>query len=84
MLPSPIYHEKVPEGVRWLLRHMPFYANWNRFALFWSLTEFLRPAVAMTPGWNQPGSLSEMNAGLRALLFMQGYPASSFAGVEHQ
>lgn len=68
LLPSPIYHDKVPDGVRWLLRHMPFYANWNRFALFWSLTEFLRPAVAMTPGWNQPGSLSEMNAGLRQLL----------------
>jgi 4-hydroxyacetophenone monooxygenase len=68
LLPSAIYHEAVPEGVRWLLRHMPFYANWNRFGLFWTLTEFLRPAVAMTEGWNQPGSLSEMNAGLRQLL----------------
>jgi 4-hydroxyacetophenone monooxygenase len=68
LLPSAIYHEAVPDGVRWLLRHMPFYANWNRFGLFWTLTEFLRPAVAMTDGWNEPGSLSEMNAGLRQLL----------------
>ncbi len=68
LLPSPIYHDAVPDGVRWLLRHMPFYANWNRFGLFWSLTEFLRPAVAKTEGWNQPGSLSQMNADLRLLL----------------
>jgi 4-hydroxyacetophenone monooxygenase len=68
LLPQPIYHDAIPDGVRWLLRHMPFYANWNRFTLFWSLTEFLRPAVTKTEGWNQPGSLSEMNAGLRMLL----------------
>ena len=68
LLPSPIYHDKVPEGVRWALRHMPFYANWNRFGLFWSLTEFLRPMVSKTDGWNRPGSLSEMNAALRDLL----------------
>ena len=68
LLPSPIYHDAVPDGVRWLLRHMPFYANWNRFGLFWTLTEFLRPAVSKTEGWNHPGSLSEMNAGLRMLL----------------
>nr|WP_310525139.1 NAD(P)/FAD-dependent oxidoreductase [Polymorphobacter sp.] len=68
LLPSAVYHEAVPEGVRWLLRHMPFYANWNRFGLFWSLTEFLRPAVSRTEGWNQPGSLSPMNAELRMLL----------------
>jgi 4-hydroxyacetophenone monooxygenase len=68
LLPQPIYHEAIPTGIRWLLRHMPFYANWNRFALFWSLTEFLRPMVSKTDGWNQPGSLSEMNAALRQLL----------------
>ena len=68
LLPSAVYHDAVPEGVRWALRHMPFYANWNRFGLFWSLTEFLRPMVSKTDGWNEPGSLSEMNAGLRALL----------------
>ncbi len=68
LLPSPIYHDKVPDGVRWALRHIPFYANWNRFGLFWSLTEFLRPMVSKTDGWNRPGSLSEMNAALRDLL----------------
>ena len=68
LLPSPIYHEAVPEGVRWALRHIPFYANWNRFGLFWSLTEFLRPSVSRTEGWNQPGSLSQMNADLRMML----------------
>lgn len=68
LLPQPIYHDAIPSGIRWLLRHMPFYANWNRFGLFWSLTEFLRPMVSKTDGWTQPGSLSEMNLGLRQLL----------------
>lgn len=68
LLPQPFYHDAVPAAKQWLLRHMPFYANWYRFGLFWSLTEFLLPAVTRSDGWNQPGSLSAMNADLRALL----------------
>lgn len=65
LLPQPAYHDAVAEGKRWLLKHMPYYANWYRFALFWSLTEFLLPAVTRTEGWEQDGSLSQMNAELR-------------------
>ena len=68
LLPQPLYHDAVAVEKRWLLRHLPFYAKWYRFALFWSLTEFLLPAVSHEAGWNEPGSLSPANAGLRALL----------------
>lgn len=68
LLPQPAYHDAVPAGKRWLLKHAPSYANWYRFALFWSLTEFLLPAVTRDAAWHHAGSLSEMNAGLRALL----------------
>jgi 4-hydroxyacetophenone monooxygenase len=68
LLPQPFYHDAVPAAKQWLLKHVPFYANWYRFGLFWSLTEFLLPAVTRTEGWNQKGSLSAMNADLRLLL----------------
>ena len=78
LLPQPVYHAEVAPGKRWLLRHAPFYANWNRFALFWSLTEFLLPAVAAEDGWDQPGSLSPMNAELRG--FLEASLAEQYAG----
>lgn len=68
LLPQPFYHDPVAAGKQWTLRHAPFYANWYRFALFWSLTEFLLPAVSQSEGWNEPGSISPMNAEIRALL----------------
>ena len=68
LLPSAIYHDAVAPGKRWLLHHVPFYANWNRFALFWSLTEFLLPAVSREDDWTDARSLSPMNAELRDFL----------------
>ena len=35
MFPNPDYHEPVGPGVRWALRHLPFYGRWYRFLLFW-------------------------------------------------
>jgi 4-hydroxyacetophenone monooxygenase len=34
-VPNPNYHEPVGDGVRWALEHLPFYARWYRFLLFW-------------------------------------------------
>ena len=68
VLPQPVYHDRVAAGKQWLLRHMPFYSNWFRFSLFWSLTEFLLPAVTAEDGWTGEGSISELNAGVRMLL----------------
>ena len=35
MFPNPIYHERSAAGVRWAMRHLPFYGRWYRFLLFW-------------------------------------------------
>ncbi len=35
MFPNPNYHSEVGAGVRWALRHLPFYGRWYRFLLFW-------------------------------------------------
>ncbi|MGB3409741.1 MAG: NAD(P)/FAD-dependent oxidoreductase [Microthrixaceae bacterium] len=35
MFPNPNYHEPVGDGIRWALEHLPFYARWYRFLIFW-------------------------------------------------
>ncbi|MBV9331034.1 MAG: NAD(P)/FAD-dependent oxidoreductase, partial [Alphaproteobacteria bacterium] len=66
---TPNYHDDVAEGKKWLLKHVPFYAKWYRFWLFWMLTDGLYPFVQADPGWNGPSSaISEVNQGLRDLL----------------
>ena len=35
MFPNANYHEKVPEGQKWALRHLPFFGRWFRFLQFW-------------------------------------------------
>jgi 4-hydroxyacetophenone monooxygenase len=35
MFPNPNYHETVGPGVRWALRHLPFYGRWYRFLILW-------------------------------------------------
>jgi 4-hydroxyacetophenone monooxygenase len=66
---TPNYHDDVAEGKKWLLKHVPFYAKWHRFWLFWMLTDGLYPMVQADPGWNGPKTaVSEVNQGLRDLL----------------
>ena len=34
MFPNLHYHEPVPDGERWAMRHLPFYGRWFRFLTF--------------------------------------------------
>jgi 4-hydroxyacetophenone monooxygenase len=52
--PVPHYHEDVPDGMNWLLEHVPFYDKWYRFFLFWMVTDGLLDAVRADPTWNGP------------------------------
>lgn len=66
---TPNYHEDVAEGKKWLLKHVPFYAKWYRFWLFWMLTDGLYPFVQADPGWSGPKTaISATNQGLRDIL----------------
>ncbi len=55
-LPVPHYHEDVPEGMKWLLEHIPYYDKWYRFWLFWMTTEGFLPMVKADDGWNGPST----------------------------
>jgi 4-hydroxyacetophenone monooxygenase len=64
-MPNPNYHRKVDEGTRWLLRHMPFYAGWHRFLLFWSTSDRIAPTFRMDPAWPRQDSINEPSDILR-------------------
>ena len=67
-LPVPHYHEDVPAGMKWLLEHIPFYAKWYRFWLFWTTTEGFLPMVKADEGWNGPTTaVGAENLGLREM-----------------
>ncbi len=68
--PTPDYHEAVGEGQKWLLKQVPFYAQWYRFWLFWMLTDGIYPMVQSDPAWNGPNSVSAPNDMLREMLTM--------------
>ncbi len=51
---NPNYHRRVSEGMRWVLRHLPYYAKWYRFQLFWGFADGLHPTLQIDPGWEHP------------------------------
>ncbi len=69
VIPNPDYLQNVPEGKHWLLNHVPFYAKWFRFSMFWRTAEGLLGAVTGDPEWKQgESSVSADNDVLRELL----------------
>jgi len=69
IVPNEEYFQPVPEGKHWLLRHVPFYAKWFRFSMFWRTAEGLLQAVTAEQGWNRPEeSVSPMNQMFRDAL----------------
>ena len=77
--PTPNYHEDVGDGQKWLLKHVPYYAQWYRFWLFWMLTDGILPMVKADPNWtSRKDSVSAENDMLRELLTQ--YTLSQVAG----
>jgi 4-hydroxyacetophenone monooxygenase len=67
--PRAEYFAEIPDGKHWLLNHVPFYAKWYRFWMFWRTSEGLLGSVRRDPGWNDPShSVSPENDMLRQLL----------------
>ncbi|HTO09411.1 MAG TPA: NAD(P)/FAD-dependent oxidoreductase [Myxococcota bacterium] len=69
VLPTPEYHDEVPAGKHWLLNHVPFYAKWYRFAMFWRAAEGILAAVEKDDAWPHPQrAVSPANDELRVML----------------
>jgi 4-hydroxyacetophenone monooxygenase len=68
LIPTPNYQDDLPEGLRWVLRHLPTYAQWDRLWVFWKMHESLLPACVVDPSWEpQERSVSVMNDMVREL-----------------
>jgi 4-hydroxyacetophenone monooxygenase len=68
MFENPVYHKDVPEGKKWCLKNLPFYARWFRFLLFWPACDGAYDTVLVDPDWPyQERSASEMNDFVRQM-----------------
>ncbi len=69
MFPNPHYHEAVGPGVPWALRHLPFYARWYRFLLFWAVCDKGLEAARIDPDYpdDDGRAVSEVNEVTRQL-----------------
>ena len=66
MFPNPHYHERVGPGARWAFEHLPYYARWYRFLLFWPACDGGLPAMRVDPEWpDQSRSISAVNDAAR-------------------
>ena len=62
MFPNPNYHEKVPPGMTWAIRHLPFYGRWYRFLLFWPGCDGSLQNAVIDPDWpHQDRSINAAN-----------------------
>lgn len=72
VVPNPNYFEQVSDAKKWLLAHLPGYARWYRFQLFWSFADGLYPALQVDPEWpDQARSINRVND--RHRRFMERY-----------
>jgi 4-hydroxyacetophenone monooxygenase len=48
------YSDPISKGAQWLLAHLPFYAQWYRFNMFWRYGDGLLPFLRKDPAWPHP------------------------------
>jgi 4-hydroxyacetophenone monooxygenase len=66
--PSEKYFKLVPAGQHWLLTHVPFYREWNKFRMAWLSYDKLFPTLQIDPEWPQDVSINEHNDAYRGHL----------------
>ena len=66
---NPNYHKAVSPGTIWALEHVPYYAQWLRFQLFWASSDGFHASLQVDPHWPMPdSSLNEANHKMRELI----------------
>jgi len=51
---NPDYFSEIPAPKRWLLRHVPYYAAWYRFRMFYMNADVVHAALQVDPSWPHP------------------------------
>jgi 4-hydroxyacetophenone monooxygenase len=71
MFPNPMYHDRVPDGVRWAMEYLPYYSRWYRFLVLWPGADKGLDAALVDPNYEpQDHAVSEMNA-LARMMFTE-------------
>jgi 4-hydroxyacetophenone monooxygenase len=52
--PIPGYREPIGQQAQWLLAHVPYYAEWFRFTMFWRYGDGLLKTLKKDPDWPHP------------------------------
>ena len=65
LFPTPDYQNEVDKGHQWLLKHLPYYANWYRFWLFWTGCDTFLESLKVDSNWSGTRSISAANEKLR-------------------
>lgn len=52
--PIPRYHDPIDTDQQWLLREVPFYAEWFRLTMLWRYGDGLLPTLKRDPDWPHP------------------------------
>ena len=70
LIPRPVYHEPLAEGLLRLFELVPGYAHWFRLRLFWCTHEGTVSALRRDPAWDGPleQAVSARNDEARSLL----------------
>ncbi len=67
--PMEQYRAEVTDGIKWLMRNVPFYLRWYRFTLSWRYGDGLHRHLKRDPAWPHPErSLNRSNERHRAEL----------------
>ncbi|MCU1374559.1 MAG: hapE, partial [Actinomycetia bacterium] len=81
LLPVAYYEDDLPDGVRWLLRHVPQYARWDRLWVFVRTQDGLLPLAEVDPEWEpKDRSVGPLNDMLREML--TAYYEAAFPDAE--
>lgn len=48
------YSDPISEGKQWLIKNVPFYAEWFRFNMFWRYGDGLLPCLRKDANWPNP------------------------------
>jgi len=66
---NPNYHKDVSAGNKWAIQHIPYFAKWMRFQLFWAGSDGFHASLKMDPNWTQPdSSLNAANHKMREMM----------------
>lgn len=49
--PVARYHDRIPDSVQWLMQHVPFYAQWFRFTMWWRYGDGLLQQLMRDSDW---------------------------------